>query len=202
MALVDSKKTSIPPTSPSSSGNKRCAHCKRRGHIRESCFLWLETPDGSKWAAKNPQKAAKVLRLEEKLSHQKNKGKITNSLKTSHDTNNIDNIQHGAWVMAVHALVSDNTMENDIVLDTGASNHIFCDEKLFVSISPTNKTVSTASGQSISVSGIGSARFRVYSYFDNNKSKEIKIDDVWYVPSCTKNLVSGSRLISKGFGIM
>ncbi|KAI0991499.1 hypothetical protein K3495_g16688, partial [Podosphaera aphanis] len=39
---------------------KKCAHCNRSGHIREACFHWIETPDGTKWAAKNPEKAAKV----------------------------------------------------------------------------------------------------------------------------------------------
>lgn len=31
--------------------------------------------------------------------------------------------------------------------------------------------------------------------------KTIKLDDVWYLPTCTKNLVSGSKLVSKGFQI-
>ncbi|VDB93191.1 Bgt-20801 [Blumeria graminis f. sp. tritici] len=34
-----------------------CAHCHRKGHTREFCFIWLDTPDGTKWAAKNPAKA-------------------------------------------------------------------------------------------------------------------------------------------------
>ncbi|KAI1001558.1 hypothetical protein K3495_g6644 [Podosphaera aphanis] len=50
---------------------KTCAHCKRKGHIRESCFIWLDTPDGSKWAAKNPEKAAKVRKLKEKRNEKK-----------------------------------------------------------------------------------------------------------------------------------
>lgn len=37
-----------PITSDKNGKKKTCAHCRRRGHIRESCFLWLETADGSR----------------------------------------------------------------------------------------------------------------------------------------------------------
>ena len=163
----------------------------------------METPDGTKWAAKNPKKAAKTLKLKEKLSRKKNTAKKAPTNDFSHTARNIDDIQHGAWVMEDHAFISeDKKNRSDIVLDTGATHHIFCDKTLFVSISKTSKSISTASGEHISVSVIGSARFRVYNYLDKNESKMIEVEDAWYVPSCTKNLVSGLRLISKGFNIM
>ncbi|KHJ31258.1 putative powdery mildew-specific hypothetical protein [Erysiphe necator] len=33
---------------------RNCAYCGRTNHIRDSCFEWLETAEGTMWAAKNP----------------------------------------------------------------------------------------------------------------------------------------------------
>ena len=75
IAFLNSNKTEKSSHEPSYAGPKRCAHCNRKGHVRESCFVWLETPDGTKWAAKNPKKAAKTLKLKEKLSRKKSTAK-------------------------------------------------------------------------------------------------------------------------------
>lgn len=131
---------------------KKCAHCSHRRHIRETFFDWLETSDGSKWPAKNPKKVAKTLELKEKLIRSKGKGIKNSATNSLINRINNDNVKHGAWEMEDHALKSEGKKEvNDIDLDTGASNHIFCDENLFFSISKTNKTVSTVSGESIPV---------------------------------------------------
>lgn len=39
-------------------GNKECWHCGSQTHIRTSCPDWLRTPEGTKWAAKNPSKSS------------------------------------------------------------------------------------------------------------------------------------------------
>ena len=59
MAKIDKSSTNTygSPSSPSSLGineSRSCAHCHKENHVRERCFLWLDTPDGTKWAAKNP----------------------------------------------------------------------------------------------------------------------------------------------------
>ncbi|KAI1005435.1 hypothetical protein K3495_g2784 [Podosphaera aphanis] len=53
-------------TKSSDHKGKLCNFCNRTNHTRETCFAWLDTPDGSKWASRNPEKAAKTLRLKEK----------------------------------------------------------------------------------------------------------------------------------------
>lgn len=77
-----------------------------KGTYGNHVFFWLETPDGTKWAAKNPKKATKTLKLKEKLSCKKNTAKKAPTNDSSHTTRNIDNIQHGAWVMEDHAFIS------------------------------------------------------------------------------------------------
>lgn len=88
-----------------------------------------------------------------------------------------------------------------MIFDTGATRHIFHDKSLFLSISPLQKSVQSASGHLTSISGIGTVTFKVYDLNNHNKYKKITLKDVWYLPSCTKNLVSGSQLISKGYQI-
>lgn len=104
--------------------------------------------------------------------------------------------------MEEHALISDESKWNfDIVLDTGATNHIFHNKSLFHSMATTNKSVNIASGHSIPVSGVCNVRFEIYDYRSGRSRKTIEMNNVWYVPSCTRNLVSGVQLVSKGFNI-
>ena len=37
-------------------GNRECWHCGSQTHIRTACHSWLNTPEGTKWAAKNLSK--------------------------------------------------------------------------------------------------------------------------------------------------
>ncbi|KAF5183159.1 hypothetical protein FRX31_027254, partial [Thalictrum thalictroides] len=189
----------MPSSTPSNV--KKCAHCKRKGHLRESCFLWLDTPDGSKWAAKNPEKAAKTRALQKKLNKRANKNGRASFSKRNNSNNENNSSQSGAWVVEENALVSYTARKsNDIVLDTGATNHIFHDKSMFTSIVPCKKSIVTASGDTIPVSGMGNVSFKVFNYVNGN-SKTIQMENVWHVPSCTKNLVSGIQLLSKGYGI-
>lgn len=95
-----------PKNNPSTAKKvKSCAYCKRRGHLRESCFLWIDTPDGSKWAAKNPEKLAKVRKLQKKSFSQKGKGKATQTTSTEAENSNKTSLA-GAWMMEEHALVT------------------------------------------------------------------------------------------------
>ncbi|KAI1001426.1 hypothetical protein K3495_g6774 [Podosphaera aphanis] len=136
-----------------------------------------------------------VRMLQERV--QRKKSNKSKEAKPNSDTEDSE----GAWMME-HALTYDISAKNDdIILDTGATNHVFHDRSLFHSIFPIRKSIFIASGLSIPVHGVGQVKFRVYEYSGKENSKVIKMGNVWYVPSCTKNLVSGSQLVSKGFKI-
>ncbi|KAI1003371.1 hypothetical protein K3495_g4836 [Podosphaera aphanis] len=114
------------------------AFCKGKKHVRENCFLWLDTPDGSKWAAKNPEKAAKTRALQKRLG--RGKGKRNKKPKDgSHKSDerlisDFEGSEGGVWIMEDHAFFSQgNSRNDDVVLDTGATNHIFHDKTLFSS---------------------------------------------------------------------
>ena len=186
---------------------KVCAYCKGTKHVRESCFLWLDTPEGSKWASKNPEKAAKTRELQKRLSKRKNKksnsnNKIISRGKESKPTGSPDDDQSGMWVVEDHIFSSIScSKDDDVILDTGATNHVFHDSAKFYSMKKITKSIRTASGDLIPVTGVGCVRFKVFDYLTGEESKVISIEDVWCVPSCTKNLVSGTQLLKKGFKI-
>ena len=193
IALAGNQREEENSTSQNQKVPRICAYCNQKNHVRERCFLWIETPDGTKWAAKNPQKAAITRKLQQRYRKANSKEKAKNH-------NNEEGSVGCVWI-AEDSSAAFNCVSKpgDIILDTGATNHIFHDRSLFTCMSASNKSVYTASGASIPVSGIGDICFNVYDYSNRNKSKIIKVENVWYVPSCTKNLLSGTQLVSKGF---
>ncbi|KAI0993753.1 hypothetical protein K3495_g14431 [Podosphaera aphanis] len=170
-----------------------CAHSKRKGHVRESCFSWIDTPDGTKWAAKNPQKAAKVIKKREEYKERRSQIGSSNHAQV---------LDEGLWLMGESiSPLSSGESSNDVILDTGAIHHVFYNLSAFTSFSPIQKSIQTDSGNCIDVTGIGSVEFKVFDLMGRNNGKVIEIDDVWHVPNCTKNLLSGTQLVNNGFGI-
>ena len=106
---------------------KTCGHCGRINHIRETCFLWLKTPDGSKWAAKNPEKAAIIRSLFYKFERKRN-GSSSGGVSAKQNTGEAWIVSEDVWS------ASSCPVEKDVVLDTGATNHIFADRSYFTSL--------------------------------------------------------------------
>ncbi|KHJ32642.1 hypothetical protein EV44_g3665 [Erysiphe necator] len=112
---------------PDSPRLKVCAHCKK-GHIRESCFIWIDTPDGSKWAAKNPGKASNVLKRKNMLTKKR--------LEVNDEKDRSGSAFDGVWMMGDNSSPTKSDLSSSVVLDTGATHHIFCDQSAFLSLSP------------------------------------------------------------------
>ncbi|GFX98591.1 retrovirus-related Pol polyprotein from transposon RE1 [Trichonephila clavipes] len=89
------------------------------------------------------------------------------------------------------------------VIDTAATSHFYNDKSLFLDLKPiTNMKMSLATeDKSCPVEGIGTLRFRV-KY--KGSFHEITLTDVLFNPKLRRNLLSGSRLESKGahFGVL
>ncbi|GFY03740.1 uncharacterized protein TNCV_4550771 [Trichonephila clavipes] len=83
------------------------------------------------------------------------------------------------------------------VVDTAATSHFCNDKSLFLDLKPiTNMKMSLATeDKSCPVEGIGTLRFRV-KY--KGSFHEITLTDVLFNPKLRRNLLSGSRLESKG----
>ncbi|GFY01411.1 retrovirus-related Pol polyprotein from transposon TNT 1-94 [Trichonephila clavipes] len=94
-------------------------------------------------------------------------------------------------------LFEENSDKGVWVIDTAATSHFCNDKSLFLDLKPiTNMKMSLAmEDKSCPVEGIGTLRFRV-KY--KGSFHEITLTDVLFNPKLRRNLLSGSRLESKG----
>ncbi|GFW44850.1 copia protein [Trichonephila clavipes] len=94
-------------------------------------------------------------------------------------------------------LFEENSDKGVWVIDTAATSHFCNDKSLFLDLKPiTNMKISLATeDKSCPVEGIGTLRFRV-KY--KGSFHEITLTDVLFNPKLRRNLLSGSRLESKG----
>ncbi|GFX10988.1 retrovirus-related Pol polyprotein from transposon TNT 1-94 [Trichonephila clavipes] len=94
-------------------------------------------------------------------------------------------------------LFEENSDKGVWVMDTAATSHFCNDKSLFLDLKPiTNMKMSLATeNKSCPVEGIGTLRFRV-KY--KGSFHEITLSDVLFNPKLRRNLLSGSRLESKG----
>ncbi|GFT27201.1 retrovirus-related Pol polyprotein from transposon TNT 1-94 [Trichonephila clavipes] len=94
-------------------------------------------------------------------------------------------------------LFEENSDKGLWVIDTAATSHFCNDKSLFLDLKPiTNMKMSLATeDKSCPVEGIGTLRFRV-KY--KGSFHEITLTDVLFNPKLRRNLLSGSRLESKG----
>ncbi|GFW35422.1 retrovirus-related Pol polyprotein from transposon TNT 1-94 [Trichonephila clavipes] len=94
-------------------------------------------------------------------------------------------------------LFEENSDKGVWVIDTAATSHFCNDKSLFLDLKPiTNMKMSLATeDKSCPVEGIGTLRFRV-KY--KGSFHEITLTDVLFNPKLKRNLLSGSRLESKG----
>ncbi|GFW48026.1 retrovirus-related Pol polyprotein from transposon TNT 1-94 [Trichonephila clavipes] len=94
-------------------------------------------------------------------------------------------------------LFEENSDKGVWVIDTAATSHFSNDKSLFLDLKPiTNMKMSLATeDKSCPVEGIGTLRFRV-KY--KGSFHEITLTDVLFNPKLRRNLLSGSRLESKG----
>ncbi|GFU06064.1 uncharacterized protein TNCV_4188531 [Trichonephila clavipes] len=94
-------------------------------------------------------------------------------------------------------LFEENSDKDVWVIDTAATSHFCNDKSLFLDLKPiTNMKMSLATeDKSCPVEGIGTLRFRV-KY--KGSLHEITLTDVLFNPKLRRNLLSGSRLESKG----
>jgi gag-polypeptide of LTR copia-type len=154
-------------------GNRECWHCGSQSHIRTACPAWLSTPEGTKWAAKNPAKQPRL-----------GAG---------------PGLAEGAWT--VGSAISTITTNSRIwLVDSGATAHMTWDRSLFTTftaIEPPN-LVMVANGASTPCSGTGAVELR-----QSNAAIPscITLQDVRYMPDLNTNLLSVSKLEDHGISI-
>ena len=155
-------------------GSRECWHCGSQSHIRTACPTWLlNTPEGTKWAAKNPAKY---------------RSRATMSAESS----------EGAWTVG-HTTTSSANPRSWLV-DSGATSHMTWDRGLFTTFVATEPPipVTIANGTSIPCCGVGAVEL----HQENQQVLSlITIQDVRYMPDLNTNLLSVSKLEDRGISV-
>ena len=135
-------------------GNRECWHCGSQTHIRTACPSWLNTSEGTKWAAKNPSK--------------------------NHPRWGISSGQaEGVWtVVNTPSFCANPTIW---LVDSGATSHMTWNRTLFTTFEaiepPTQVTI--ANGTTIPCQGVGTVELH---QDDGTMPSCITIQNVRYMP--------------------
>lgn len=85
----------------------------------------------------------------------------------------------------------------DWIVDSGATNHMCCDKKLFSSLRNGNLgNIVIANGDKLKATGIGNIKIVIG---ENNHLVELDLRDVLFVPDMKTNLLSVQKITAKGF---
>ncbi|XP_019057023.1 PREDICTED: uncharacterized protein LOC109116315 [Tarenaya hassleriana] len=147
-----------------------CEHCKKSGHSMERC--WVLHPHMKPTRYKeNPRKGS--------------------AMSAQHESENMLGLTTDEMKGLKHLLQSLNkdtgnlSRSPSIILDSGATTHMFCDESLFESFSPSHGVVTVANGKNVPIKGIGKVKV-----FD-------RVISALYVPAFHANLLSVSKFIEE-----
>ncbi|GFV01951.1 retrovirus-related Pol polyprotein from transposon TNT 1-94 [Trichonephila clavipes] len=154
-----------------------CYVCKKYGHLKVNC--------------------------KEKKSLQKSPSTVNETFNTEFNINlrfceaECSLIELNKQLVTSCNLFEEKSDKGVWVIDTAATSHFCNDKSLFLDLKPiTNMKMSLATeDKSCPVEGIGTLRFRV-KY--KGSFHEITLTDVLFNPKLRRNLLSGSRLESKG----
>jgi gag-polypeptide of LTR copia-type len=154
------------PRGKPTGSSKECWHCGSQNHIRTACPEWLGTPEGTKWAAKNPMKH-----------------RSKSSMATG--------LPEGAWT--VGNAPSSSVNPKIWLVDSGATSHMTWDRALFTTFTVIEPPipVTIANGMSIPCRGIGTVELH---QDDQTTPSRITIQNVRYMPDLNVNLLSVSKL--------
>ncbi|ABN65869.2 RNA-directed DNA polymerase [Scheffersomyces stipitis CBS 6054] len=183
---TDSRRPSVDANDPL--WNTKCYNCGGRGHRRDVCCSPIRVGKYTGWST-NTSKKRSFNDNERKKQYK------------SGATANVA-VNESAFVLTT-TTGSTTSHSSEFIFDSGASIHICHDRSLFWTFQPESGSfVSCAGGVRLPVLGRGSIKFR-------SADETIVLQEVCYVPECTKNLisvhaavrVSGSPLTTKVDGI-
>ena len=97
-----------------------------------------------------------------------------------------------------HAFTTFQESQGNWILDSGASSHMFPNKSEFTDLQVLKKKIpiSVANGSKVDAVGVGT----IFARLKNNKN--IRIDDVFYVPGLDQKLHSVSALAEKGLQVV
>lgn len=157
--------------------DRKCFECGKSGHIKSEC---------------RQRKCFNCNRVGHISRDCRSKIKHKNDVSVSKENNNSEVVN-----MRRAFIVQEPVCQNDLdfIMDTGASEHMSYNRKLFSSYRKINKQVVVGDGKRLKVEGIGDINFLA---FDGSEYVPSVMCNVLFVPDLKANLFSPVRAIDRG----
>ena len=180
-------------SSASPKGKPICDHCKKPGHTRDKCWELYGKP--ADWKPRKSKPRGNQVSHESSQPSQSEVGQIISSdqitqlldylkiLQTQQKPSSSGTVAHKGTCSAA---INDSFLSSKWIVDSGASDHMTSDAKMFVSYLPLSgkDKIKTANGSSSTIAGSGTI----------NLSDSLKLESVLHVPHLACNLLSISKL--------
>ena len=176
-----------------------CNKCGKKGHRKSDCWSKSGKTTG-KWCyfCKSKKHESKECRL---------KSGMKESAKKAEEQERTTNHEH-SFAFVVSDNVNDERfgkkINNNLLVDTGATSHIINDKSKFISFDrnfdPNSHVIELADGSKANVvTGKGAAKVKLYDV--NGSSHEIILNNALYVPSYDQNIFSVNAAVEEGASI-
>ena len=168
-----------------------CHWCGKKGHWEAECFA---KKNGKPRTARKDQSNGRMPKQEksETIDYSERANDQMRAYRGNASSTS-------AWVSTVVGTAARAAIpgEDEFILDSGATDHIFCNRSVFKSIKPTpgNHVALGGEGISIPVEGRGAANIVAIS---GDHRHEMQISEAYFVPRAAANLISIARLMEKG----
>ena len=158
----------------------KCHHCGKFGHIRRNCSEWMKQKRG---ANEKEARGAKV--------------KVNRAEVRRRDSSSSDGDCVG--LMVNHVLSASSTGRlNEWIVDSGATCHMCCDDKLFDEFHSLKQPLEVMLGDGYAVEATGRGTVVLELTSVGGKASRCKLHEVLYVPDLSYNLLSVSKAAKAG----
>uniref|UniRef100_A0A336MT82 CSON006917 protein n=1 Tax=Culicoides sonorensis TaxID=179676 RepID=A0A336MT82_CULSO len=152
----------------------KCFHCGSSMHFKRNCPRFLAMKEG-------------------------NNGKF--DLRNKLNDNKEGSAKQARFQRWYHCLLFCGMNSNNWFVDSGASNHMCNDEKVFQSLKSTSESkIILADGDKLVSNNIGDVKLSLKTNSDDMMNVLIK--DVLHVPNLKGNLISVHKLVKNGFDVL
>jgi hypothetical protein len=161
----------------------KCYSCNKMGHVAKNC----------RTNKNRDKKCTKCNKLGHIASDCRSK-----ILKSDDRVNTITEKESSKQII-FHLSEKSNDLKEVWLLDSGTSSHVCCLKEFYKDFEPYNSKIKVGDGREVRVTGKGSVEIKVKT---NNQIKNLRLEDVLYVPELKVNLISIGKISKRGYVII